>query len=283
MRLVTPLPHDVVFVGRLWNPQAQTGTYDNSRAKIDMIILHSMDGYFDGTTQWFLNPTTKTSAHYGVGMKGQVRNFIPENATAYHSGQYSINQRSIGIEHEDLANNKIVRSEELYEASAQLVADIARFYDIPLDRNHIKKHNEIVATACPGTLDVDRIVNRAREINQTPKTPAAEEPLKDYKMTETTFMRTVTKSTEYDNLWAALGLPEDQKGNVGSHKLVIQYINQRVDELKGNSNAGSSTVTAPQMPTIENIPSQQSISFWRKDVMDILNNILGAVRKPKNT
>ena len=37
-------------------------------------------------------------------------------------------------------------------------------HGIPCDRSHIIKHGEVVATACPGGLDVDKIVRRANEI-----------------------------------------------------------------------------------------------------------------------
>ena len=44
------------------------------------------------------------------------------------------------------------------------MADICKFYNIPCDRQHIKKHSEIVPTACPNEIDVERIVNQARQI-----------------------------------------------------------------------------------------------------------------------
>jgi hypothetical protein len=45
-----------------------------------------------------------------------------------------------------------------------LVADICKFYNIPCDRKHIKKHSEIIPTACPNEIDVERIVRQARQI-----------------------------------------------------------------------------------------------------------------------
>jgi hypothetical protein len=46
-----------------------------------------------------------------------------------------------------------------------LVADICRRYNIPLDREHIRLHNEYRATQCPGSLDVDRIIELAKALS----------------------------------------------------------------------------------------------------------------------
>ena len=97
--------------------------------------------------------------------------------TAWHCGAYGVdnNSHTIGIEHQNStgAPDWLV-SNENQEKSAQLVADIAKRYGIPLDRNHIVRHREMPKCnpVCSGGLDIDWIVNRAKQINgQATSTP----------------------------------------------------------------------------------------------------------------
>jgi hypothetical protein len=139
-----------------------TGNYDESRLPIDTIVIHSTVGTVQSAINRFGTKGTKVSAHYIIGNDGKLYQGLEEYYTAYHSGNYNVNQRSIGIEHEWYKG--ITPSDALYETSAKLVADICKFYKIPCDRKHIKKHSEIVPTACPNEIDVERIVNQARQI-----------------------------------------------------------------------------------------------------------------------
>lgn len=142
------------------------GSWDFSRANIDRIVLHTMDGTLDGTAAWFANPNraSLTSAHYGIGLSGIIYHFTDETNTAYANGNYGANQRSITIEHEDKGDRSHPRTNAMYKASAQLVADICRFYSIPCDSTHIKPHRFYSSTSCPGNLDVDRIIREAAAI-----------------------------------------------------------------------------------------------------------------------
>ena len=96
---------------------------------------------------------------------------LEEYYTAYHAGKYDINQRSIGIETEWYTTMGD-RSTALYEKISALVADICKFYNIPIDADHIKPHKTYFNTACPGSLDIARIIDRARAIN-APSDPCA--------------------------------------------------------------------------------------------------------------
>ena len=267
MRDHTTLPYTYTFVGKLWDPTKRVGNYDNNRVTVDTIVLHSMDGTLPGTTAWFQRQNGITSAHYGIGFSGEIVQWLPESVVAYHANNYPINQRSIGIEHEDNANNQIVRPDALYETSAKLVAEICIAYSIPLDRQHVMKHNEISNTACPGTLDVDRIVRRAKEL-LTPPASADEQPV-SHMLKPSVFAGLVTQSTEYDVVWAALGLDPSLKTNPGSSKLILDLF----ESMKKN-NAVS---VAPAAPVVE-APVKQSVTMWRTDVRDILKDILGAIR-----
>ena len=126
--------------------------------KIDRIIIHWIVGKLAVADKVFQDDVRNTSAHYGVG-NSEVHQYVNDSDTAYHSGNWEMNLRSIGIEHEGGLDLPI--SDETYNTSAQLLADICQRYSIPLDRQHILKHQEIVPTQCPGTLDIDRIIAQA--------------------------------------------------------------------------------------------------------------------------
>lgn len=168
-RIKTSLPVTTLSVGKAWD--GARGHYDTTRSQIDRIVLHSIAGNIQGATSVFTNDNFNTSCHYGVGLDGKKYQWVSESATAYHAGVYAYNQRSIGIEHEDNNKGDQPRTEDLYKSSAELVADICTFYNIPIDREHIVTHNEVFelsnagkTTQCPTKLDVTRIVRDAQRI-----------------------------------------------------------------------------------------------------------------------
>src|ERR1035441_2353078 len=117
-RIVTTLPFSELEVA--------TGNYDTSRKTVYMIVIHTMDGTWQGAAARFDNPTFQVSAHYGVKLDGSLIHWLEEFNTAYHSGDYGMNQRSIGIEHEDGGDYNGVRPDVLYQESAKLVKDICK-------------------------------------------------------------------------------------------------------------------------------------------------------------
>lgn len=137
---------------------AHSNNYEAGRKgqKITKVVLHWIVGKLSAADATFQDSTRIASAHYGIG-PSEVHQYVKEEDTAYHAGNLTINRQSIGIEHQGGPDLPI--SEDTYKQSIELVADICKRYGIPADREHILKHNEIKSTQCPGTLDVDRIVN----------------------------------------------------------------------------------------------------------------------------
>lgn len=137
---------------------------------IRLIVLHTEDGYEDGTASWFNNPAAEVSAHYGVRLAGGIDQFVAEGDTAWHAGNWKYNTGSIGIETEDDHNpNSVQRPASQYDAVAHLVADICRRYNLPCDRAHVIRHGEVPDAThpnCPGNLDVDLVVAKASELLQ---------------------------------------------------------------------------------------------------------------------
>lgn len=176
-----------------------------SGTKIDTIVLHWIVGTLASAGATFNNPSRIASAHYGIGGQAEVHQYVKEEDTAYHAGNLAVNLRSIGIEHE--GGPSIPIKEDTYKLSAQLVAEIAKRYNIPLDRVHIKGHKEISATQCPGTLDIDRIIRDAKVINQPPSGETEIDKLKKkvielenlLKARDQTIEKITAKNNEYKN------------------------------------------------------------------------------------
>lgn len=151
---------------------AHTNNFESGRGgkTISQIVLHWIVGTLGAADATFNDGRRRASAHYGIGGQ-QIHQYVREQDTAYHAGNFDVNQRSIGIEHE--GGPELAISEETYQTSAKLVADIAERNDIPLDREHVRMHREISATQCPGTLDIDRVIREARAILQQASEPMA--------------------------------------------------------------------------------------------------------------
>lgn len=143
------------------------------RKTIDRVILHWFGvGTLDGANARFQDDTTDVSAHYGIS-DDTVYQWVKEEEVAWHAGNYAMNQRSIGIEHDATTTKNA--TEKTYQTAGELLADICKRNNIPLDREHIIKHSEVVATSCPGTLDVDKIIAIAKGLNVSEDIPTSVE------------------------------------------------------------------------------------------------------------
>lgn len=222
MRKSTNLRHETKI--------AANGSYDSSRVTIDTIVVHTMVGTLDGTAAWFSNAgrSKLSSAHYGVGFDGRIQLYVEEDKTAYHAGNYPMNQRSIGIEFEDKGKPNDPRPELLYQTGAKLIADIARHYNITLDRSHVVKHKEVSqsSTACPGTLDIEKLINEAKNIL------GLGDPIKDYQMTESVFVGMVTKSRNFDDIADYLKLSQEARLDPKAGEKVVNEIKTIQSESK---------------------------------------------------
>lgn len=127
--------------------------------KVDTIVLHWIVGYLPAADAVFSKPDS-VSAHYAVGPK-VIHQYVDEANTAYHAGDFTVNQRSIGIEHEGGPNIPI--TDAVYNTSIELVADICQRNGIVPSSATIKPHKAFRATQCPGTLDIDRIIRGAQD------------------------------------------------------------------------------------------------------------------------
>lgn len=136
------------------------------RAKIDRIVIHH-----NATTNkdvaintWLASGAAQTSAHYEVA-DNEIIGIVGEGTTAWHSGDYNMNARSIGIEHKNATGAPSwTISEATYASSAKLVADIAKRYGFAPDATHVIPHSEVHSTACPGGIDMNKLRSMAMKI-----------------------------------------------------------------------------------------------------------------------
>lgn len=137
-------------------------TQGRQGTKIDRVYVHWMVGTLASTDSVFQNKAVGTSAHYGIE-NGNIHQYVGEENTAYHAGTWTENLRSVGIEHSAAPGRDATQA--TLETSARLIAEICKRHGIPIDRAHIRKHSENIATQCPGTIPIDWLVARAKQIN----------------------------------------------------------------------------------------------------------------------
>ncbi|GAA2225425.1 N-acetylmuramoyl-L-alanine amidase [Streptomyces amakusaensis] len=118
--------------------------------EIDRVIIHVVQGSYPTALRVFKNPGHGAATHYVVRKDGHVAQMIRELDVAFHAGNRSFNERSIGIEHEGFVDRPQDFTDAMYRGSARLTADICVRHGLPVDREHIIGHVEV-----PGTDHTD--------------------------------------------------------------------------------------------------------------------------------
>lgn len=134
------------------------------RSKIDRIVIHH-----NATTNkdvamntWLQGGAANTSAHYEI-TPTEIIGCVGEEQTAWHSGDWNMNLRSIGLEHVNAtgAPGWTVADDTLGK-SAHLIADICQRYGFEPNSTTVIPHSSVSATACPGGLDINKLIEWAR-------------------------------------------------------------------------------------------------------------------------
>lgn len=134
------------------------------------IVDHIMQGTLASTDEWFNNPTSQASSHFGVGKDGTIHQYVDLANSAWGNGivdhpdmsigwlsnaigrGINLNRMTVSIEHE--GNTGDVMPEAQYQASLYLHQYISQQLGIILDREHIIGHYQIDSVNrpnCPGT------------------------------------------------------------------------------------------------------------------------------------
>src|SRR5829696_6751419 len=110
---------------------------------IDRIVVHVTEGPFWGSVRWLTSPHAHASSHYVISRRGKVVQLVHLSDIAWHAGNWSVNVRSVGIEHEGFTYSAAGFTDAQYRNSARLTAWLARRSLMPIDREHIIGHAEV--------------------------------------------------------------------------------------------------------------------------------------------
>lgn len=116
--------------------------------KIEYIVVHDIEGYYDSAIEMLEDPAYVSWNYTLRATDGQISQHVKAKDVAWHAGNWYINSKSVGLEHEGfLTSPDAWYTEAMYQASARLVAFLAAQHGIPLDRRHIIGHDNV-----PGTV-----------------------------------------------------------------------------------------------------------------------------------
>ncbi len=111
---------------------------------IRYLVIHDTEGRWDGVINLVQDPTYVSWNYTLRSTDGHVAQHVKAKDVAWHAGNWYINAKSIGLEHEGfLASPDAWYTEAMYRSSARLVKYLARKYGIPLDRQHVLGHDNV--------------------------------------------------------------------------------------------------------------------------------------------
>jgi N-acetylmuramoyl-L-alanine amidase len=115
--------------------------------KINYIVIHDTEGSYATTLRLVADPTYVSWQYTLRSADGHVAQHVKAKDVAWQAGNWYINSKSIGLEHEGFAAQGTWYTEAMYRSSAKLVRYLAAKHHIPLDRAHIIGHDNV-----PGTI-----------------------------------------------------------------------------------------------------------------------------------
>ncbi|MEU3184181.1 N-acetylmuramoyl-L-alanine amidase [Streptomyces sp. NPDC006923] len=114
---------------------------------IDYIVIHDTEASWAGTITMIQDPAYVSWNYTLRSSDGHVAQHVAAKDVAWHAGNWYVNSKSVGLEHEGfLAAPDAWFTEAMYRSSARLVRYLARKHDVPLDRQHILGHDNVPGT-----------------------------------------------------------------------------------------------------------------------------------------
>ena len=101
-----------------WIKSPNYTTAYRGKGKISTVVVHTVQGSYNGCISWFKNPAAKVSAHYVISKTGKVTQMVKEKDIAWHVA--SQNGYTIGIEHEGWVDDPKWATPAMVTASAKL-------------------------------------------------------------------------------------------------------------------------------------------------------------------
>ncbi|HEY8041982.1 MAG TPA: peptidoglycan recognition family protein [Polyangiaceae bacterium] len=128
--------------GATWFPTPSTNKWTAGRGgnPVDTVVIHDTEGGWDASVATLQNDPNK-SVHYIVNTDGAVGQFVHESDTAWHAGNWYVNQHAVGIEHVGYYVQPYPEAQ--YAASAKLVAYLTGKYGVKKDRAHVIGHDQV--------------------------------------------------------------------------------------------------------------------------------------------
>lgn len=114
---------------------------------INCVVLHATAETMEGSRRWFLDPTSKVSAHFIVSKEGEIFQSVPIEQRAWHAGVSEfdsvpdVNNYSVGIEIVNRDDGTDPYTDVQYAAVARIVRQLRSRYTIPDER--IVSHAQI--------------------------------------------------------------------------------------------------------------------------------------------
>lgn len=155
------------------------------------VVIHLSTGSLRSCDNWFANPASGVSAHYCVGKRGEIHQYVDEKDTAFHAGTVvkpvariilrhkaaNPNYYTVGIEHEGQETDEW--TPQMYAASARLIAAICGRWGIPIDSTHVIPHRHIrVDKSCPGyAVNLTKLIALALEISKGEESEGVASPV----------------------------------------------------------------------------------------------------------
>ncbi|MGW2613712.1 N-acetylmuramoyl-L-alanine amidase [Streptomyces sp. NPDC001500] len=111
---------------------------------IRYIVVHDTEGGWEGVLSTVQDPTYVSWNYSLRSTDGHIAQHVKAKDVAWHAGNWYVNSKSVGLEHEGfLARPDAWFTESMYRASARLVTYLAAEYGVPLDRQHILGHDNV--------------------------------------------------------------------------------------------------------------------------------------------
>lgn len=124
------------------------GNHDKTRrpgsASVDYIVVHDTEGEWDTVMDLIQDPTYVSWNYSLRSSDGHIAQHVRGKDAAWHAGNWYVNAKSVGLEHEGfLTDPDAWFTEAMYRSSARLVKYLSAKYDIPLDRQHVLGHDNV--------------------------------------------------------------------------------------------------------------------------------------------
>lgn len=111
-----------------------------------VILHHTGSNSLQGTLSWFKDPSSKVSAHYVIGRKGNVFQMVKDKDKAWHAGASVIkgvrNANAVTIGIELVGNGVTPFTAPQYKAVSHLCRNLKKRYKIR-DNSWIKGHAHV--------------------------------------------------------------------------------------------------------------------------------------------